>query len=114
MSPVVASAIGLAVIAQVALIAWLARRYRTIPSKIPYGTAAGQYFLYGPRALVWLSPFALLALVAWCGVVIARAPVIVRAQPLLAIPFVVIVLATPLVGVAIRAKIDAARRGAAQ
>ena len=110
MSVPVAIAFGAAVLAQLVLVAWLARQYPSIPSRIPYGTAGDRYFLYGPRALVWLAPVAWLLLLAWCAFIILRAPAGVGMYPVMALPFAFLTLATPVVGLAINDKIRAARR----
>ncbi len=98
-----------AVAAQVALMVWIARIYPRTPRRIPYGTIGNRHFWYGPREVVWLTPITMLALLAWIGFIMAKVPPI-GAQPLMAIPFVMMVIATPLLGFSINDKVEAARR----
>lgn len=100
-----------AVAAYVALAWWLAAIYATIPAKIPWGTLGNnRYFWYGSRAAVWLAPAAALLSLALIGVLLLEAPAAVRQQPWMALPFALMALAAPLIGLATKDKIDAARR----
>ena len=106
----VAVGFALAIGSQLRLVGHMRRQWPSVPSRIPYGTLPGRYFAWGPRELMWITPATMIALTAAVGLVIAAAPPFVRSQPLLAIPFLVLALTTPLLRWAIDAKIDAARR----
>lgn len=110
LSWLVAIAYGTAVAAQFILLWWLARTYSAIPTKIPYGTLGKEYFWYGPRGVVWLAPVSWLAILGVAGVVVARGPSMPAAQVAATIGFFLMAAATPLIALAINAKITAARR----
>ena len=92
------------------LVWWLARRYATIPHRIPYGSFGKTYFWYGSRAVVWLAPTSFLIGPATIGLIIARWPAPWEAQLVTAIGLIMMAAATPLVALSIKEKIDAARR----
>lgn len=106
----VAISFGIAVGAQLLLVRWIARIYPSIPPKIPYGTTGRQYFWYGPREVVWLAPVSWLLILTAAGVAIARAPSGVRTHPMMAAPFLLLAVATPVLALAIQDKVNAARR----
>jgi hypothetical protein len=108
-SILIALAIAVAFASQLWLVEHIRRRWASIPARIPYGTLPGRNFAWAPRELVWLTPATFLTMLAVITVVIATAPPFVRSEPLVAIPFIIIALCTPLLRAAIDDKIDAAR-----
>jgi hypothetical protein len=107
---IVATAFGTAVAAQLLLIGWLVRIYPTIPPKVSYGTTGKAYFWYAPRGVVWLAPASWLVILGVTGAAIIAGPPEVREQPLLAIPFFLTAVSTPVVALAIDEKINTTRR----
>jgi hypothetical protein len=67
----------------------------------------GRYFAWGPRAIVWITPAMLTAIVVVVAGIIWQTPLL-QQQPLMAVPFVLIALSRPLVERSIDEKIDAA------
>ena len=74
-------------------------------------TLPGRYVAWGPRAIVWLTPAVLTAIVVVVAGIIWQTPLL-QQQPLMAVPFVLIALSRPLVERSIDDKIDAAMRRA--
>ncbi len=104
-------AVAVALCSQLLLVAHVGRRWASIPPEIPYGTLPGRYFLWGPRALIWLTPGVIIAIIVVVAGIIWRTPLL-QQQRLMAVPFVLIALVTPLMQRAIDDKMDAAiRRG---
>jgi hypothetical protein len=109
-STIVWLAVVVALFSQLLLIAHVARRWPSIPREVPYGTLpGGRYFWWGPRAIVWSAPAVFIIMIAATAGIIWQTPILQR-QPLMAIPFVLLALTTPLMQRSIDEKIDAAIR----
>ena len=102
-------AVALALFTQLLLVGHMARRWPSVPREIPYGTLPGRYFLWGPRAIAWLTPAVMIVLIVFVAAIIWQTPLL-QQQPLMAIPFILIALSMPLVQRSIDDKIDAAIR----
>jgi len=106
-SSIVWLAVALAFFTQLLLVFHMIRRWPSVPSQIPYGTLPGRYFLWGPRAIAWSTPAAIIVIIAVIAGIIWCTPSLEQ-QPLMAVPFVLIAVSMPIVQRSIDDKIDAA------
>jgi len=104
-------AYGVAVVAVALLLLHVARRFGNAPARVPLNIAYdGRPYAYGPRAVLWLAPAIVAAIVAILGVEFSLHPPPPAQQPTLTLVFVVLTEIAWLVGWLVDRQIELARK----